>query len=122
MSAFVVSDDHIDALLTFAAKDDSRTRDAIGTILLQENVRSVCHRYRDATITKVNYKFKPYSAFAIMPEMKKLAWVLKLCDCFDYQACETADYDQSEAHGIIEDIRQQAINLLPFYHDAPWGL
>lgn len=144
MSAFVVSHDHINAMLTFAKDkrmgdrlsyfiDRSKTSDwnTIGRVLLAENERSVCHRYVDAVPgdapgvigqEAVNYSFQPYAPFATMPFTRKLVWVIKQCDCFDYQACETDDYDESIAHRIIAEIRAKAIRCLPDYDAAPWGI
>jgi len=45
--------------------------------------------------------------------------VLKGCECFDYQACETDDYRSSIACTIINAIRTRAILCLPDYDDAP---
>jgi hypothetical protein len=130
MSAFVVPNDHIDALLTFAIApytygnvsylvNGSRIEinrqnvSEIGRILLDENERSVCHRYNDkADDTAASYRFKawPFTPIAVS--------ILKACDCFDYQACETDDYEQSVAHAIIDAIRKRAMRRVPGYDDA----
>lgn len=146
MSAFIVSHDHIDALLSFAK--DKRLKDQlayyiqpsradqfdwtdIGRVLLAENERSVCHRYSDCVPGNapgkigeeaIGYKFRYFTPFLNMAHAKKCVWIIKNCDCFDYQACETDDYDQSIAHRIIEAIRSAATRALPDYEDAPWGI
>lgn len=137
MSAFIVSHDHIDALLTFAK--DKRMLDRlsylvdrnaakpltateIGRVLLAENERSVNYRYREEESHAHEYNFKPFEPFALMQFPKKLAWVLKACSCFDYQACETDDYEQSIARKIIRAIEAKAIGCLPGYEDAPWEI
>ena len=48
--------------------------------------------------------------------------VLKACDCYDYQSCETDDYPQSEAKRMIETIKTWAITTLPSYDKAEWAL
>lgn len=48
--------------------------------------------------------------------------VLKLCDCFDYQACEADGYEESIAAALVQRIRQDAICRLPGYDAAPWAL
>lgn len=133
MSAWVVSHDHIDALLTFT-KDRTMDRTETGRLLLKENVRSVAHRYpgdSEADLpgkcgeTADGYKFRyfePFSPAANMPAAKKAAWVLKACQCFDYQSCETDDYEQSAAWKIIRSIESEAIMSLPHYEQAPWGI
>jgi hypothetical protein len=46
--------------------------------------------------------------------------LLKLCDCLDYQSCETEDWKQTAAHELLELIRGAAICALPGYEKAPW--
>ena len=134
MSAFVVSHDHIDALLTFAAdqhmlnqlayivdKQNPLSWSRIGQVLLAENERSVNHRYpSDISDNALEYKFKPFQELSLLPRAKMLAWILNGCACFDYQACETDDYEQSIAHKLIRAIEAKAIRELPHMDDAPW--
>jgi hypothetical protein len=140
MSAFVVSHDHIDALLSFAkdkrmlsqlgyyiqpSKADQFEWTDVGRVLLAENDRSVCHRYSDCSPggeEVTGYTFRYFEPFAHMQHTKKCVWVIKNCDCFDYQACETDDYPQTVAHRIIAAIRAAAIRGLPDYETAPWGI
>jgi hypothetical protein len=138
MSAFVVSHDHIDALLSLAlahrtygpvsyfVKDTQRlvaiTEEnvtEVGRILLTECERSVNHRYPGedelpGTIGQnaATYTFRPW------PRALDPVAVLKGCDCFDYQACETDDYEASLAWTIIQAIRKRAIHGLPGYDNA----
>jgi len=140
MSAFVVSHDHIDALVTYAVvqrlryRHDGRMIDIttnnatlVGKVLLLENVRSVLSRYPNCTAETVpgsgesaaTYKFSPFAGLDTLPQHKLVALILTGCSCYDYQACETNGYDESVACGIIEAIRQEAIRAVPKY-DAPW--
>jgi hypothetical protein len=137
MSAFVVGHDHIDALLTFAVdkrvsywvkETDTRvaiTREnvtEVGRILLAENQRSVGYRYHETDPDEMpgtdgeddsNYYFtrwvEPLSGVAL----------LKGCACFDYQACETDDYESTLAHTIIDAIRHYAIYEVAGWDNAP---
>lgn len=146
MSAFVVSHDHIDALLSFASMrytygpvsyyvketgarvtitEENATE--IGRILLTENERSIYARYPDCkpgnddsrpgTIGEdaTSYNFTRWPLTSPLTAVS----ILKGCSCFDYQACETDDYEQSLACTIIEAIRQRAIGRLPGYDEAP---
>jgi hypothetical protein len=129
MSAFVVSNDHIDALLTFAIDKRASyninescgrmsfaetTATEIGRVLLRENERSVNQRYQenDAGIAD-SYEWRRFPNRRLTPVN-----ILKACSCFDYQACETDDYEESVAHRIIDAIRHTAIGSLPGYNDA----
>lgn len=139
MSAYIVDHDHIDALLSYAIehhvtyvtpdtkklieiKKENATE--IGRILLDENERSVRYRYPDCgpedlpgTIGEdsASYKFRSWPLRSPLSAMT----ILNACDGFDYQACETDDYDQSLAAVIINRIRGWAIRRLPGLSDAP---
>jgi hypothetical protein len=146
MSAFVVGHDHIDGLLTFVTGhnggygqrqtvsywdlNDERcqiTQDnatEIGRILLRENERSVMARYPEGNMpgtigeASEDYVFRPWTMSNLDAVM-----ILKACACFDYQACETGDYDKTLAWRIIHAIRMHAIHRLPRYSDSPgWEL
>jgi hypothetical protein len=145
MSAYVVGHDHIDALLTFAIErkvsyfvaDTGATVEinlinasAIGAILLQENERSVRHRYSSTPADDLpgtdgeradNYVFRRFAELP-SPQNLRCTWVLKGCDCFDYQACETDDYERTLACRIIDCIRLAAVDGLPNYDGAPWEI
>jgi len=129
MSAFVCSNDHIDALLTFAINSsvsywNGTDRTAItrhnatevGAILIDENLRSVGERYRGDLGGEDNaaaeYVFR---TFGHVPDAVA---VLKGCSCYDYQACETDDYNKSVAYTIVDAIRAAAIRRLPGYENA----
>lgn len=129
MSAFIVGHDHIDALLSFAVGHAVRYRfpggDIVeittanatetGRILLLENERSVNERYNETDHeSSQSYTFKPWRGQGNTPPIS----ILKGCDCFDYQACETDDYEETLAALIIRKIRDRAISYLPGYDDA----
>ena len=143
MSAYIVDHDHIDALLDYAIQQQVRyvvretnsivdvtTENAteIGRILLTENERSVRARYPACDVNELpgtigedsaNYKFKRWPLRSPLQALT----ILKACDGFDYQACETDDYEQSLAANIIRAIRGFAIRRLPGYSDSPgWSM
>jgi hypothetical protein len=147
MSAWIVSHDHIDALLTAAKlwrmQDDLAFRfyedgaprftdwTVIGRKLLEENVRSVRYRYNDNGPemdlpgkwgTVESYQFRTFEPFIHMQPTKLCVWVIKACDCYNYQACETPDYKTTVAYKIIDNIRDKAMCNLPHYDAAPWGI
>lgn len=148
MSAFVVSKEHIDYLVHAARMDgyypgcsavdyaygtedqlNPRTNaDAIGRALWAENVRSVMHRYPDATPDRVPghcdmdhesvtmYRCSPLTA-PIVPVA-----VLKALDCYEYQSCEHDGWVTSHAKEFCDDLRGRMISELPGYDDAPWEI
>lgn len=123
MSAYVVTDETIDAVLTYAESIGALTalasnRDnatAIGQLLLDENHRAVNHRYAEAGASHA-YAYKPYN------KRLRPVEVLKLIQCISYQCCETDDWAQSEAHSILRMIEQCVIRTLPGYNAAAWSI
>lgn len=141
MSAYIVDHDHIDGLLSYAIAAQVRyvvpatdscveielhNATEIGRILLDENERSVRHRYPGCDADELPgtigqnsacYKFRRWRMCG------DALVILKACDGFDYQACETNDYEKSLAALIIRAIRNYAIRRLPGYSDSPgWSL
>lgn len=96
-------------------------------VLYAENVRSVSERYPDddvddlpgpnhkpAQITITNRDCADYAL--TVPALH----ILKMCDCLEYQSCETEDYRQTIGFELLDAIRGAAIHALPGYEDAPW--
>jgi hypothetical protein len=48
--------------------------------------------------------------------------VLKTAQYFNFQACETPDYYDTDAAALVRAILEKAIRALPGYDAAPWGL
>jgi hypothetical protein len=125
MSAFLCSDNHINALVEYAFSDrddyiylrhrfGAADKQALAELLYNENWRSLRTRYNDPeTGPGITYRPRP---------LLDAITILKLCDCYDYQACETEDYDTTRAAKAINFIRHKAIRALPGYEEAPWGL
>ena len=136
MSAFILQQTHITALVRYAIcghngtylqssgpiswyHNDGRrscitteTAQRVGQILVDENYRSVNYRYQE-TEQPYTYEYKPNPMRVWKP-----VEIIKACNCYDYQACETEGYKNSEAHDIVHRIRELAILLLPGYDEA----
>lgn len=148
MSAFLVTDAHINVMLTFAAQHrlslpDPRCLSAsievtqlsnatlIGEALLRENLRSLTCRYGAAhgftpephsdDSYAERYRFNPDHRLAHLGTGLAVA-IIKLTHCFDYQACETDDYATTPAAAISRALRDAATYHLPGYDKAPWGI
>jgi hypothetical protein len=127
MSAYLVPAYHINALVSWAAgkhgsnavsyywgdKHREVRNDAarVASVLFAENVRSVNSRYKEHD-TAHGFKFKP------VPNLLNPIDVIKACHGYSYQACETEDWEQSEAFAIIKGIERSAIRSLPGYEDS----
>lgn len=132
MSAFVVTNNHINSILRafnyYASSwevietpqgdfkpNKSLDLQKMAEILLAENVRSVNHRYQERA---------KYGAITFVRSGNVLSPVetIKACDCYSYQSCETKDYAKSAANLIIEGIRGVVWHKLPGYDEAPWAI
>ena len=133
MSANICPDFHINALVTWAANKHGNNSvsyywqgshrplrgDAqrIASVLYAENVRSVNARY-EACDPAHGFSYVPTSHNLLNP-----VDVIKACHGYSYQACETSDWEQTEAHAIIKGIERCAIRALPGYDESPaWCL
>lgn len=131
MSAFVVSNTHINAIVNFTLvaspafklhgysfQDEYRewpSPEQLGQILLDENVRSVNARYgeHDEPDTFVFTRtLKPISAVAMLSAL----------DCLEYQSCESYDWVDTLAHCLVEVMRSWTIHRLPGYAEAAWEI
>lgn len=128
MSAFIVPDNHINSLLTFANAhriqfcfrhrvfDSSDLGDlqALAEILLKQNTDSVNARYREHA--------RPHPiTFQITRPLSPLA-ALKAAQCYAYQACETRNWTRTKAYRIIEYIKSEAVSQLPGYDTVAWRI
>ena len=48
--------------------------------------------------------------------------VIKICRCFEYKSCEHPEWETSWSRTFLQQVVDAAINDLPGYDDAPWGL
>jgi hypothetical protein len=134
MSAFVVTKQHIDAMLTAGMPrpgergcvrwndpvDPGRehvltqdTADRVGALLWQENRVSVNHRYHDGDQIDVIYSFEWL--------WREPVTVLKLIDSYEYQSCEHSGWKESQAKRVCDQLRKLVISKLPGYDEAPWS-
>ncbi len=130
MSAFICNDWHINTLVNYGCVKRVRTWYApicrsleftdpqgVAETLLAENYRSVNYRYNEnGDPPAINYS--PFQAYTTDP-----VHIIKACDCYGYQACESPDYEESRAYALIKGIREYAIHHIPGYDDADaWEL
>jgi len=134
MSAFVLGDAHITALVDLAlrgphlttahrwANDNPSMTLADGTLtgrmLLRENERSVALRYREVPGDVEHYVYPEYPA---RERWRPSALEgLKLLICYDYQSSESDNWEATEAYQWCDRLRHALTVSLPGYEDAPW--
>lgn len=139
MSAFLVDPEHINVLvhaatafrsgdtMSWCVPDDSEiygyryvradteSPDRIGQMLLDQNAASVNHRYDEDESYIYAYSTP-----------KQRDWlpvdILGAISCYEYQACETPNWRDTEAHAFCEALRGRMIRRLPGYDSAPWEI
>lgn len=137
MSAFIVSNDHINAIVTYCVDKrvsywtgEERTpiqswnAEEIGRILMDENVRSVVWRYRDSSSdfadeakdAAAEYRYLNFTTPLTAVE------VIKACHCLSYQSCETDEWEKTMAWTILQAVISHASREVPGYDAAPWGI
>lgn len=135
MSAFLVSTNHIHALVSAAARvarrhgefafprlpDHRRPNLAeVGAELIRENVKSIQFRYpNDKTTTMPDPDTYAYVRPSVAHDVVVL---LKAIDCYEYQSCEHDGWRESWALTFCSELRLFLIGELPGYDAAPWGL
>lgn len=126
MSAWLVSENHINALISFALDNHVVQPDeaeGLCRVLADENARSLDARYPgqgDGDEAK-NYRFHYIADIYDLIRKRKpqlrfskntlAAQIVKACDCYDYQACETDDYDTTPAAAFVNRVREVAAPL-----------
>lgn len=88
--------------------------DAVGQMLLEENIDSVNQRYNDDDLQIYTYT-------------TPRAWhspveVLKAINCYRYQAGDTGYWIRTEAHNFCVALEIAVITQLPGYDDAAWAI
>lgn len=96
--------------------------EALGQTLLDENVRSVNHRYGEATPSPL-YRFVPVDldSAAKASGVPLPPLVLKSVACLKYQSCETPDHESSRAWAFLDLLERLTIRSLEGYEEAPFG-
>jgi hypothetical protein len=143
MSAFMVSENHIDAIVLTALfgpsefckpykgewyapyfgnpskKLDYDNAVELGQLLTDANVESLKARYprenhdvEPYTIQNLELSRNRYSALAI----------LKLIQCYEYQACEYDGWESSAAAKFCAALTRRLITCLPGYDPLPWSI
>jgi len=135
MSAWIVSDEHLRVML-WAGMDrigpfgtlrwkvpgdsgayNELTRDtaaAVGQMLMEQNGASVNYRYSESIAYRYSHG-RPAST------EWELVDVLTAIDCYEYQACETPDWEQTEAAAFCDALRGALVHELPGWGRV-WGI
>lgn len=119
MSAFLVSDNHLHAICSFAGKlkflgFSLPEHGPLFVILKEANLLALRDRYGDPVekIAKPQPKKVDVSPVAL----------LKAVQCLDYQCCDWQGWGKSLAKKYLGMIERAAIMELPGYEEAAWAI
>jgi hypothetical protein len=134
MSAWVVSKNHIDLLVSAMFKYELVTPEmedanSIGKTLWEENRRSVNFRYSERK------KTPPYTYSGIeVQELVREPWIVfkQIC-CYQYQSSECNDWEKTKAYiltsSLYDHVLRYGLHLTasdaynhPNWEAAPWGI
>ena len=94
-----------------------KTMSRVGQILVDQNCRSYNYRYDEALEPEV-FEITGQDLMYV-PRLTPVE-TLKALASYDYQSCETPDYEETDAWKLANIIRHYAIEALPGYDDAKW--
>ena len=128
MSAFTVTNTHINALVRYASRHKitvaygnptmrlnvSAHEQEVAQLLLDENIKSVNYRYSETETGFIEYDRGAPIISAIQ--------AIKAAQCLRYQSCEHPTYEGSIAELLVEAIISDAIPRLEGYNDAQWAI
>lgn len=90
------------------------TAEAVGVMLMAQNRRSMDFRYDETEIEDL-YTHEPSTPRTVVE-------LLKAIDCYEYQACETPDWEVTEAYRFCEALRRELTYHLPGWGQAAWAI
>jgi hypothetical protein len=140
MSAFMVSAEHMNRIVTYAAEvlgvyhgtptpdlywGDTLLpirldmRQELGDLLMAENARSIGARYgvQEGATADTEVFTWTYQRTKVVSAVE----FLKLCVSLDYQSCESSDYQKTGAFFVLRALILRAISEIPGYGAAQWA-
>lgn len=124
MSAFVVSDTHIDALVTagrvWEVLESDEEAQRMGAAMKALNIEAVSHRYE----AQYDDEHKAYR-FSSLGSVIKPVIVFNALACYAYQACELPDWNTRQGNvgkvrAFLDDLYRAGARRLRGWDDAPW--
>jgi hypothetical protein len=122
MSSYIVSDKHINTLISWAgghgvwfeSKYVSERPAELAQLLYAANVKSVNERYDDENDDAFTFQH-------IKVDLPALH-ICSLANGLEYQCVDASNYEGSRADQLIRAIKDKAVRDIPGYDDAPWSI
>jgi hypothetical protein len=145
MSAYICNPEHFGILAAYAVQHSCaiydwrekgtksiETAQNVARGLARENIRSVAHRYPDTVSgdrpgpslldEEIEEAAALYAAhFVTNPQQLRPIQIIKLCQGYDHQSCETDDWKDTLAWRQMDWIKGEAISHLDGYNAADWS-
>jgi hypothetical protein len=138
MSAFIVPPQHLRLLVATWASfgrdapywtadgkrldpHDRADRQAAIDILAAENARSVNARYNETT-EPIRASLTARDLALSVVGVAAVVRVAKAISCYEYQSCEHAGWETSEAKANIDRLARSLFRRLPGYEEAAWSI
>ena len=143
MSAWMVSEEHINVMVDIIARGPSHMDtnptstswedamqwsgitprpgeveifDELGALLTAECLASIAYRYpQDQPDAGEPFRYR------IPRRRPTIVEAFKVFDCYKYQSCEHPGWETSRAAEICRKVKDTLIAKLPGYEAAPWG-
>jgi len=127
MSAWIVSKQHIDMMVTaiLARELSSKSPDELGRMLWAECLASVAYRYphdKDGGRPgPVGFRDSDVTTYTWVPtELLDGGALAKTLGCYSYQSCEHPGWKDSESCQLVTKLKE-ALGDVPYPDDIPWG-
>ena len=101
MSAFLLDAEHIDLIIDATIRMElipQSNVDDVGQVLLDQNYRSVNHRYTGSNERAPRYRFKPF------PFKYSRSDVEYAVRSYRYQSCETPDWEDTAPAALVDAV------------------
>ena len=100
----------------------------VGQMLVDANLSSILTRYPDCVTQPENmpgpsdaYYMRPYR-FERPPAQLTALELLSAIACYEYQACETENWEASKAKAFCDAMQDHLVRLIPGYSSGPWEI
>lgn len=127
MSAFIVSNTQINALVRAASRMGLSYQYATLTRRVAGLEQEAAEMLLAANYDSVNYRYKENElpreiVYAIDAPLLDAISIIKLSNSLIYQSCEYPEWEASEAKVFLETLIDWAVCKLPGYDAAPWTI
>lgn len=108
-------------------RPDAEIATYYANIMYCENIRSVQVRYPSDSFENLPGPCEKAELLTVtnrdvceLAGMLKPIDIIKMCDCLEYQSCESDDWQTTLAYRLLLRIRRAAWHSIPEYENAPW--